>query len=264
MAQGGGVHSISGSGVFIDSRGVILTNAHVGQYFLLKDYPTPGNVDCTIRIGSPAAPRYHATLLYLPPAWVADNASQLVAQEAKGTGENDYAFLLVTGLTGPGELPTSFPNIPMTTSAPDTNDSEFLAAYPAGFLDGITIEKSLYPTSAYATVKDLFTFGTGNDVDLVSIGGTIVSQGGSSGGAAVRASDGKLQGIVATATAGSTTAQRDLRAITLAHIERSLIAHGQGGFVQLLSQNLTEAAARFASSVAPGERQQLINAIEHK
>ena len=30
---------ISGSGVIVDSRGVVLTNAHVGQFFLLHDYP---------------------------------------------------------------------------------------------------------------------------------------------------------------------------------------------------------------------------------
>ncbi|HEV8677502.1 MAG TPA: hypothetical protein VN701_01580, partial [Candidatus Paceibacterota bacterium] len=40
LATGNGQeNSISGSGVIIDARGVILTNAHVGQYFLLKDYP---------------------------------------------------------------------------------------------------------------------------------------------------------------------------------------------------------------------------------
>jgi hypothetical protein len=242
---------------------VILTNAHIGQYFLLKDYPSANNVDCTIRMGSPAIPRYRATLVYLPPDWVADNAAQLTAQAAKGTGENDYAFLLVTGTTGPEQLPSNFPNLPMTTAEPATGDAAFLAAYPAGFLDGSTIEKSLYPTSAYATVKDLYTFGDGNDVDLVSIGGTIVSQGGSSGGAEVRASDGKLQGILATATAGATTADRDLRAVTISFIDRSLKTHGKGGFISLLSQNLTQEAADFATTVAPGELQLLKQALEH-
>ena len=32
------IKAISGSGVIIDSRGVILTNAHLAEYFLLKDY----------------------------------------------------------------------------------------------------------------------------------------------------------------------------------------------------------------------------------
>jgi hypothetical protein len=264
ISQSNGVESISGSGVLIDNRGVILTNAHIGQYFLLKDYPGVGNIDCTIRMGSPAQPRYRATLLYLPPLWITDNASQLVAQQAKGTGENDYAFLLITNSTGPDLLPTSFPHLAMVTAEPNVGDGAFLAAYPAGFLGGTTIEKSLYPTSAYSTVKELFTFGEARSVDLISVGGTIVSQGGSSGGAAVRASDGKLEGIIATATAADITSQRDLRAITIAHIDRSLVAEGQGGLPALLSQDLTQFAQKFASTIAPAEKEALVKVIEKR
>src|SRR5581483_7670669 len=52
---GGGLfRPISGSGVIIDTRGVILTNAHVAQFFLLKDYPFKNNIQCVVRTGSPA------------------------------------------------------------------------------------------------------------------------------------------------------------------------------------------------------------------
>ena len=262
--KGGGVHPISGSGVFIDTRGVILTNAHVGQYFLLKDYPSRDNVSCTIRIGSPASPRYTATLIYLPPAWVSSNSTQIIAEQAKGTGENDYAFLLVTDSTGPTPVPLQFPHLTITIAEPDLSVSMLLAAYPAGFLDGSSIQKNLYVSSAYAAVKELFTFGVNRDVDLVSVGGTVVSQGGSSGGAVVRANDGVLQGIITTSTAADSTAERDLRAITLAHINRSLITQGQGGLVSFLSQDMLAAATRFASSTAPGEKELLVKAIEHR
>ena len=50
----GSVRPISGSGVIIDSRGVILTNAHVAQYVLLAENPAI-NLSCVIRTGSPAA-----------------------------------------------------------------------------------------------------------------------------------------------------------------------------------------------------------------
>ena len=256
------VHPISASGVFVDSRGVILTNAHVGQFFLLNDFPSPGSVNCVVRTGSPAMPAYYATLLYLPPAWIQANASQIVAQEALGTGENDYAFLLVTGAVGSTPLPVSFPALPMTNVEPTLGDQTLLAAYPAGFLDGQTIVKSLYIASAYAAVKELFTFGTGRDIDLISIGGTVVSQGGSSGGAVVRTDSGDLEAIIATDTSADTTAQRDLRAITLAHVNRSLIKYGQGGIVSFLSQDLTKEALLFASSIAPAEKAALVSAIE--
>ncbi|HWB34311.1 MAG TPA: trypsin-like peptidase domain-containing protein [Candidatus Paceibacterota bacterium] len=262
LSGGGGVHSISASGVFVDSRGVILTNAHVGQFFLLKDYPTPDNVRCTVRTGSPAQSAYYATLLYLPPAWITANAAQITSTQAVGTGENDYAFLLVTGSASGTSLPAAFPALPMTSDEPSQGENMLLAGYPAGFLDGFTIEQNLYISSAFANVTQLYTYGTGQDIDLVSIGGTIVSQGGASGGAAVRASDGTLQGIIATATTADTTAGRDLRAVTLAHINRSLNASGVGGVAALLSGNVAAESAQFNAAIAPSEKAALVNAIQ--
>src|SRR3989344_2224120 len=51
---GGPFAPISGSGVIVDSRGVVLTNAHVGQFFLLRDFRERGFIDCVVRTGSPA------------------------------------------------------------------------------------------------------------------------------------------------------------------------------------------------------------------
>jgi hypothetical protein len=260
---GGYLHPISGSGVIIDTRGVILTNAHVGQFFLLRDFPTTGNVDCVVRTGSPAAPMYRASLLYLPPAWINANASQIVSNIPMGTGENDYAFLLITGSINPTTpLPGVFPALQMTSADPDTGDQTVLAAYPAGFLDGSTITSDLFITSAVATVQTLYTFNDPTHVDVFSIGGTVVSQSGSSGGAVVRLTDGKLQGLISTDTASSTTAGRDLRAITLGYINRSLQAAGQGGVVALLSQDLLKAAVLFNTTVAPVEEQKLIDVLK--
>ena len=263
LATGNGQeNSISGSGVIIDARGVILTNAHVGQYFLLKDYPSPDSVDCTIRTGSPATPAYRAELIYLPQAWIDANASQITAEHGTGTGENDYAFLRITSPVNPSTpLPSPFPNIGMTTFA-DTNDPVLVAGYPAGFLDAETIERDLYATSAFTTIGQLYTFDDPSQVDVVSVGGTVVSQGGASGGAVVRTYDGKLSGLIATATAGTTTASRDLRAITIGYINRSLQAAGKGGLVSFLSQNLDTTASNFAPTFAK-EKQELVDALSH-
>lgn len=260
----GTVRSISGSGVIIDSRGVVLTNAHIGQYFLLKDYPSTDSVDCVVRVGSPAEPRYRATLLYLPPAWIEENASQIKAEHGTGTGENDYAFIQITSTTNPaGVLPSTFPNIAMTAASSNTNEGVLIAGYPAGFLDGMSIEKNLYATSAFSTIGNLYTFDDPTHVDVISLGGTIVAQGGSSGGAVVRTYDGKLVGLVATATAGETTAQRDLRAITIGYINRSLVDAGRGGLVELLSANLEKLSADFAATLFVEEKKKLVEALEH-
>ncbi len=247
-----GISGISGSGVVVDSRGVILTNAHVAQFFLLRDYLRPENITCVVRVGSPAQERYTATLLYLPPAWITANASQLKAAQAMGTGEDDYAFLIITGRTDPAAtLPASFPRIEMDRSYVDTGQEMLLAAYPAGFLGSQTVQKSLYASSAIAYVTQLFSFNEGQNVDLFSIGGTIVSQGGSSGGAAVRLRTGTLSGIIVTETVAASTGERDLRAISLAHIDNSLAAAGKGGVISLLTGDIIAKAADFASKVAP-------------
>ena len=254
MPQTGLSSGISGSGVVVDSRGVILTNAHVAQFFLLRDYLQPGNVSCVVRVGSPAQERYTATLLYLPPAWVAENASQIKAAQATGTGEQDFAFLLITGRTDPSAaLPATFPHLAMDRTYVDIGEPMLLAAYPAGFLGNESVQKNLYISSAIAYVTQLFSFNSAKNVDLFSIGGTVVSQGGSSGGAAVRLTDGKLAGIIVTETVAATTGERDLRALSLAHIDNTLIASDKGGIVGLLVGDLAAKAAAFNTQVAPSE-----------
>jgi hypothetical protein len=258
MPQTGLQSGISGSGVIVDSRGIILTNAHVAQFFLLRDYITPGNVNCVVRTGSPAETQYTATLLYLPAAWIAANASQLKAAQAMGTGEDDFAFLLITGRTDPAAtLPQSFAHLPMDRAYVDTGDPMLLAAYPAGFLGNEGVQKSLYASSAIAYVTQLFSFSDTKRVDLFSVGGTVVSQGGSSGGAAVRLRDGTLAGIITTETTAATTGERDLRALALAHIDDELAAQGRGGITALLTGDLSAKATAFNTQIAPGETAQL-------
>ena len=254
LPQTGLSKGISGSGVVVDSRGVILTNAHIAQYFLLRDYLTAGNVTCTVRTGSPAKAMYTATLLYLPPAWIAANAEQLKAAQAVGTGEQDFAFLLITGRTDPTTtLPAAFSRIEMDRGYADIGEPMLLAAYPAGFLGAETVQKSLYASSAIAYVTQLFSFSASKNVGLFSVGGTVVSQGGSSGGAAVRLRDGTLAGIIVTETSAVSTGERDLRALALSHIDDVLIASGNGGIVGLLMGDLSAKAAAFNSQIAPSE-----------
>ena len=254
---------ISGSGLIIDPRGVVLTNAHVAQFFLLQNYRYPGSTLCTIRTGSPAVAAYTAELLYISPEWVEANASQILSDHATGTGEHDFAFLLITGAAPSAPaLPSSFPALSIGIETPTEQEPVLLAAYPAGFLEGNEIQGGLYSSSAVSSIQKLYTFTAPDHVDLVSLGGTVVSQSGSSGGEVINLESNKLVAMIATESEGTTTASRDLRAITMFHINQSLQQDGQGGIASLLSGDLNKAAVDFNAHTFPTLAAELAAALD--
>lgn len=254
---------ISGSGTIIDPRGVILTNSHIAQYFLLKDYPTEGFVNCLIRTGSPAKASFKASLLYLSPPWVEENAKAIVTENPVGTGEHDFALLLIDeSLTG-SPLPSTFSYLEFDTSEgiATKDDDILIGAYPAGFLGGKTIQESLYASTALTTIREIFTFDLDDGyLDVIALGGSVVAQQGSSGGAVVNAK-GKIIGLISTSSDGETTADRDLRAISLEHIERSLLEHNKTTLDELLSGDLTAKATAFSETAAPTLLQIIISSF---
>ena len=220
LPRAGGLNPISGSGVVIDPRGIILTNAHVAQYVLLSESPEV-DLRCYIRTGSPAVIRWTPSVLFMPSAWVAQHASELNQPHPTGTGEHDYALLYITGSADGAPLPAQFPFL-----TPDTRegigfaaDSVLAASYPAEFV-GNAARNNLYAAASVTTIGQLLTFAT-SSIDAISVGGVIEAQSGSSGGAVVNAWQ-RLIGIITTTSNGQTTADRDLRAVTLSYIDRDL------------------------------------------
>lgn len=256
-----GSGSISGSGIIIDPRGVILTNAHVAQFFLLKDYPTAGAVKCVIRTGSPAYPRYTAELMFLPPTWVRDNARKLVQEVPTGTGERDYALVRITGgLSSSITLPQQFPFLLVSTTPPDIGNDVLQAGYAAGFLGGVTIQSDLYASSAWTKIRDVFTFNA-NTIDLVSLGGSIVAQGGSSGGPVVN-TDGVLVGVIVTNTGTGDTSTRDLHALSSSYIVRDFESERGKSLAQTLSADPAQEVSIYNQVYAPSARATLIAELE--
>ena len=250
MPRGGGsLQPTSGSGVIIDPRGVILTNAHVAQYVLLSQDPRI-DLSCAVRSGTPATPRWSAEVLYIPPVWVEAHAREIKATHPTGTGEHDYALLLITGSLD-GSPVLSLPYLPFDTreAIGFEGDQVLVASYPAEFIGGIAAQLNLYGASSITTIGQLMTFFT-KSVDLISLGGIIGAQSGSSGGAVVNVW-GRLIAIIATTSEGATTADRDLRAITLSYISRDLGLQTQFDLPTILGGDVSAQAQDFKLRTLP-------------
>jgi len=250
--HGGSLSPISGSGVVIDPRGIILTNAHVAQYVLLSE-SSRVNLTCSARTGAPAAPSYQVSVLYLPEAWVDDHAKDIVTLHPTGTGEHDWALLRASGPLPSGTVPfpTLFPYISFDTRAGIAfmDDQVLAAAYPAEFVGGIIAQMGLYPVSSISKIDQLLTFSS-STIDLISIGSVVEAQSGSSGGPVVN-QWGKLVGIITTTSEGATTGQRNLRAITLNYIDRDTTDQTGLTLSQFLQRDPLEEQYWFDTTTAP-------------
>jgi hypothetical protein len=241
VEQKSGLRSISGSGVLIDERGIIITNAHVAQFLLLADR----GVSCTIRLGAPAIDRYRAALIYIPVSWLLSNANVLTESAPSGTGEHDYAFLAVTvSANGATTLPRAFPFVPLAAQPPRAGAPVAVASYGAQYLALSQIQSALFPTVVLDSVRELLTFGV-DSPDVISLGGSAAAQEGSSGGGVVDGR-GQLIGVLTTSTMSADTSARILHAITASYI-RADYEHETGESLDtLLSGSPTESATRFA------------------
>lgn len=262
---GGYFNPISGSGIIVDKKGIILTNAHIAQYFLLKDYVKKDFITCSIRMGSPTVAVYKADLLYISQQWIENNYQNITQKNYMENGESDYAFLIINDTTNPdNKLPVEFPYVDYNTNDGEINMGEnvLIAGYPAGFLGGITIQKDLNITSTITQIKKIYTFYE-NSLDLISFGGTVLAQKGSSGGAVMNNWN-ELIGLIVTTTDSKITEERDLRAITIAHIDTNLQKQIGVNIKTFFSYNPTKTSETFLKTKAPELKQLLVSALEKK
>lgn len=243
----------TGTGFFINEHGVILTNAHVAQFLLLKDIGGKvKHAECTIRSGNPAIPRYTAELLFISPTWILHNAKVIAEEEPRGTGEYDYALLYVSSAVDNATLPSSFPTLPVNTELLPkslTGASVLTAGYPAEKLLREGARAKLIPKVAETEIRELYTFGS-NYADIFSITNSAVGEQGSSGGPIALKEKGAI-GLIVTKGDERTEGTKSLRALTLSYIDRtiqeetgfSLLANTQG--------DLTHRSDVFKAALAP-------------
>ncbi len=237
---GGVLRSLSGSGVIIDPKGIILTNAHIAQNFLLADR----GVSCSIRAGSPAVKRYEAALIFISSAWLNANASVLTQSAPSGTGEYDFALLAITKSATVTPLPAQFPFLPLAETPSPPGTPVVIGSYGAQFLESSQIQSSLFPTVVFGSVKNVFTFGK-NTIDVLALGGSAAAQQGSSGGGIADAR-GMLVGTITTSTIEGATDTRSLDAITASYIRAQYANETGSALDALLAKPTAAATADFA------------------
>jgi S1-C subfamily serine protease len=230
------IRTTTGTGFFINSKGIILTNAHVAQFLLLEDTrDIVKDVDCVIRSGDPATPRYKAELLYISPTWIFENSNVITEESPRGTGERDYALLYISKSTDNSPLPARFPSIAVNTDllSRSTEQSQVLTAgYPAEALLRNGADAKLAPVVASTTVGTLYTFGS-NFADIFSINESPVGEQGASGGPIVAPTQ-EVIGLIVTKGDEDSEGINSLRALTLSYVDRTIIE--ETGFS--LSQNM--------------------------
>jgi len=245
--NGNQINLSTGSGVIISPNGVVVTNSHVAQYFLLEEL----GYTCTLQRENSSLYAFKAAPLYISEDWIGNNFMLLSHPAPTGTGEDDYALLYITESTIPSiSLPSAFSYMSPNTQnqAVDIGDSVTAAGYPGKSSGSFEIDSSLKLVQDRTSITNIFTFGR-SSVDVVATDDTPVARQGSSGGGIFR--NNELIGIIAATVGGSLPGELRINAITLDYIDRDIENQTGRNLDDYIEGNLSNLAQSFRSSVAP-------------
>lgn len=270
----------SGSGVVIDPRGIILTNAHVGMLFLFSEWPIQSPLfDCMVRTGSTAVGQYRAALLHIPGDFVASSALEMSRSRVHKinregilpNGKKDYALLYITRTTDPNRtFPSPIPSLsPYTGPIAPPGSAMYMAGYPGSFLGYEAAAKFLARIITPTTVHEVRPIEGSSTLDVLAFKGTVAGQRGTSGGAVVQRG-GELAAVPTffdekgewEDPQGETTADNILNAITVEYISRDLKADTGFSLEEfIVRDNLKEISDAFLSGDGQRYRDTYVDAF---
>lgn len=233
---------VTGTGFLINARGVILTNAHVAQFLLLKDAPKLGETTCTATIGSANDAGFSIGLLYISPSWLLKHANLIGSTAPKGTGESDFALVYITGKIDGSASDQVFSYLPPATnplSKSNKHKEVTIMGYPK------QDDKSAPQLIATTTITALYTFDSGY-ADIFALASSSLGHQGASGGPVVD-EYGRAIGVITTKDVGTTV----LNAITTAHIDRRLLSETGFDLTSYAMGDINYKAKLFNETISP-------------
>lgn len=235
--QGNFTSAQTGSGVLVSSAGVVLTNAHVAHPFLLDNHT------CLLYQKNNPYFGYRASLLYIQEEWVEKNRDIAAATNPRGTGEDDYAFLLITSNSNPGGyLPSKFPytKILVDKNIYEVGQTISVGGFPGAPATLLDLARAGNLKTDETAIDDVFTFSSG-PIDVISTENTPVAARGASGGGIFK--DDNLIALTVT-TSGSGNNAR-INGITTAYIDRDMRADIGIGISAFITGDLHTRASNF-------------------